>query len=89
MEMRAGCGSDRNGILFMKGFIAIFYVPQKMISSDFLCASKNDFLPFTSLVLQVQYAKSSKKNRAYAKTKRPASSILYKETNHFFFFLCR
>jgi hypothetical protein len=29
MEMRAGCGSDRNGKLFMKGFTAIFYVPQK------------------------------------------------------------
>ncbi len=33
----------------------------------FMCL-KNDFLPFTSLVLQVQYAKSSKKDRAYAKT---------------------
>jgi hypothetical protein len=55
MEMRAGCGSDRNGKLFMKGFIAIF-----------LCASKLDFLPFTSLVLQIQYARSNKKDRAYA-----------------------
>ncbi len=74
--MRAGCGSDRNGKLFMKGFIAFFYVPQKMISSH----------------LHLQYFKFNMQ-RVVRKTghmpKRPALSILYEETNHFFFFLCR
>jgi hypothetical protein len=68
MEMRAGCGSDMNGKLLMKGFIAIFYVPQKMhfkFNMQRVVRKTGHYMP-----------------------KRPALSILYKETNHFFF-LCR